>query len=89
MAASANHVAAEPSARYLVQTLPRATLVDSCVLIDVLADDPQWAEWSLNQLEACAAMALVEPLSRAVVLVGEWVLACDLLSWSSMLKNTW
>jgi predicted nucleic acid-binding protein len=57
MAASANHVAAEPSARYLVQALPRVTLVDSCVLIDVLADDPQWATWSLDQLEACAAIA--------------------------------
>ena len=27
------------------------TLVDSNVLIDVLADDPQWAEWSLDQLD--------------------------------------
>jgi predicted nucleic acid-binding protein len=69
MAASANHVAAEPSARYLVQTLPRATLVDSCVLIDVLADDPQWAEWSLQQLEACAAMAplVINPLILAEI----------------------
>jgi predicted nucleic acid-binding protein len=25
-------------------------LVDSNVLIDVLADDPQWADWSANQL---------------------------------------
>lgn len=28
-----------------------ATLVDSNVLIDVLADDPEWAEWSLEQLD--------------------------------------
>jgi predicted nucleic acid-binding protein len=27
------------------------TLVDSNVLIDVLADDPQWVEWSLDQLD--------------------------------------
>ena len=27
------------------------TLVDSNVLIDVLADDPQWAEWSLERLD--------------------------------------
>jgi predicted nucleic acid-binding protein len=27
------------------------TLVDSNVLIDVLADDPQWAEWSLDHLD--------------------------------------
>lgn len=41
------HRAAEPDARYL---LPAATLVDSNVLIDVLADDPQWADWSIEQL---------------------------------------
>lgn len=27
-------------------------LVDTNVLIDVLADDPQWADWSLRQLRA-------------------------------------
>lgn len=27
------------------------TLVDSNVLIDVLGDDPRWAEWSLDQLD--------------------------------------
>jgi len=43
----------EPSPRYLETMAPRATLVDSCVLIDVLADDPQWADWSLSQLEIC------------------------------------
>lgn len=26
-------------------------LVDTCVLLDVVQDDPQWAEWSLAQLE--------------------------------------
>ncbi len=45
--------AREPSARYLQPQAPRATLVDSCVLIDVLADDPTWADWSLSQLERC------------------------------------
>ena len=40
----------EPSARY-VSAISSATLVDSCVLIDVLADDPVWADWSLDQLE--------------------------------------
>jgi len=40
----------EPSARYLRPSLPLATLVDSCVLIDVLVDDPHWADWSLTQL---------------------------------------
>ena len=42
-------IAREPDARYLLQTRP--TLVDSNVLIDVLADDPQWAEWSIDQLD--------------------------------------
>jgi predicted nucleic acid-binding protein len=40
--------ASEPSPRYLAAA--RATLVDSNVLIDVLADDAQWAEWSIGQL---------------------------------------
>ena len=43
----------EPSPGFLQQLAPRATLVDSCVLIDVLADDPKWADWSLAQLEIC------------------------------------
>jgi len=40
----------EPSTRYGTSALS-ATLVDSCVLIDVLADDPLWADWSIDQLE--------------------------------------
>lgn len=46
-----------------------ATLVDSCVLIDVLGDDPQWADWSLNQLEQCAALGplVINPLTLAEV----------------------
>lgn len=57
----------EPNARYLAGTLPRGTLVDSCVLIDVLADDPAWADWSLDQLERCAALGplLINPLILA------------------------
>jgi len=47
--------------------LPRGTLVDSCILIDVLADDPQWADWSLDQLEHCAALGplVINPLILA------------------------
>jgi predicted nucleic acid-binding protein len=41
----------EPDARYLKSLAHRSTLVDSCILIDVLADDPQWADWSLDQLD--------------------------------------
>ncbi len=31
-------------------------LVDTNVLVDVLQDDPQWAEWSIGQLRAQAAI---------------------------------
>ena len=48
---------------------PRAlpTLVDSNVLIDVLADDPHWADWSLDQLERCGSEAalVINPLILA------------------------
>ena len=59
----------EADARYLVNALPRGTLVDSCVLIDVLADDPVWADWSLDQLERCAALGplLINPLILAEI----------------------
>jgi predicted nucleic acid-binding protein len=57
----------EADARYLVGNLPRGTLVDSCVLIDLLADDPVWADWSLDQLERCASLGplLINPLILA------------------------
>lgn len=45
-----NQALSEPSPRYGATALS-ATLVDSCVLIDVLADDPAWADWSIDQLE--------------------------------------
>ena len=61
--------AREPDPRYLVRSMPRGTLVDSCVLIDVLANDPTWADWSLNQLERCAAFGplLINPLILAEI----------------------
>ena len=31
-------------------------LVDTNVLVDVLQDDPQWAEWSMGQMRAQAAL---------------------------------
>jgi len=31
-------------------------LVDTCVLVDVLQNDPQWADWSIAQLRAQAAV---------------------------------
>ncbi|MDD5028127.1 MAG: type II toxin-antitoxin system VapC family toxin [Rhodoferax sp.] len=59
----------EPSARYLLPAIPAATLVDSCVLIDVLADDPRWADWSLEQLERCAQQGplVINPIILAEV----------------------
>ena len=46
---------------------PQGTLVDSCVLIDVLADDPVWADWSLEQLDRCGSRAplIINPLILA------------------------
>ncbi|RZJ16011.1 MAG: PIN domain-containing protein [Haliea sp.] len=56
--------AREPDARYLAAP---ATLVDSCVLIDVLADDPKWADWSLDQLDLLGQQAplVINPLILA------------------------
>jgi predicted nucleic acid-binding protein len=36
-----------------------AVLVDTNVIIDVITDDPDWADWSLHQLEVHAADGLV------------------------------
>jgi predicted nucleic acid-binding protein len=32
------------------------TLVDTNVLLDIVTDDPVWADWSLRQIEAAAAV---------------------------------
>lgn len=34
----------------------RMILVDTNVLVDVIEDDPSWADWSQRQLEAAAAL---------------------------------
>ncbi|MDA0578077.1 MAG: type II toxin-antitoxin system VapC family toxin [Verrucomicrobia bacterium] len=34
-------------------------LVDTNVLVDVLTDDPRWATWSIDQLEAHAGTGLI------------------------------
>lgn len=58
----------EPSAQY-VAAASSATLVDSGVLIDVLADDPVWAEWSLDQLERLGQQGplVINPLILAEI----------------------
>jgi predicted nucleic acid-binding protein len=55
----------EPSARYILSP----TLIDSCILIDVLADDPKWADWSLDKLDALGAQAplVINPLILAEI----------------------
>jgi predicted nucleic acid-binding protein len=65
----ASHRAAavrEPVPRYLPV---QPTLVDSCVLIDVLGDDPRWAAWSLDQLDALVAQAplVINPIILAEI----------------------
>lgn len=57
--------AREPDPRYL--RTGRPTLVDSNVLIDVLADDPLWADWSIDQLERLGLQAplVINPLILA------------------------
>jgi predicted nucleic acid-binding protein len=63
------HEASEPDARYLGRPSIVGTLVDSCILIDVLADDPKWADWSLNQLDQCGQLAplIINPLILAEI----------------------
>ena len=67
MAKSSNaiHEVREPDARYLLPP----TLVDSCVLIDVLADDPDWADWSLNKLDLLGQQAplVINPIILAEI----------------------
>jgi predicted nucleic acid-binding protein len=47
-------------------------LVDSCVLLDVLLDDPRWGSWSAEQLERLAdeAVLVINPVVYAEVSVG-------------------
>ena len=69
MAAAPARKLREPDARYLATADPHGTLVDSCILIDVLADDPRWADWSLEQLERAGQQAplVINPLILAEV----------------------
>ena len=55
----------ETDARYLLAP----TLVDSCVLIDVLANDPDWAEWSLSKLDLLGQQAplVINPIILAEI----------------------
>jgi predicted nucleic acid-binding protein len=59
----------EPNARHLQNLAGQATLVDSCILIDVLANDAQWAQWSLDQLARLGAQSalIINPLILAEI----------------------
>lgn len=59
----------EPDARYLGKPAVTGTLVDSCILIDVLANDPQWADWSIDRLDQCGQQAplIINPLILAEI----------------------
>jgi len=46
-------------------------LVDTNVIIDVLTDDPQWADWAIEQLEANAGTGLtINPVIYAELCFG-------------------
>lgn len=49
-------------------------LVDTNVLIDVLQDDPDWADWSIGQLRAQSAL---RPLAVGPVVYAELSLAFE------------
>jgi predicted nucleic acid-binding protein len=47
-------------------------MIDSCVLLDVITDDQQWADWSAIQIAAAmdAGRVVINPLIFAEVSVG-------------------
>jgi len=47
-------------------------LVDSNILLDILTDDPRWADWSAQQIQDLADQAslVINPLIYAEVSVG-------------------
>lgn len=44
-------------------------LVDTCVLVDITADDPAWRDWSLEQL---ARWSVRGPLLTNPIVFAEW-----------------
>jgi predicted nucleic acid-binding protein len=49
-----------------------ATLIDSCVLLDVITGDTRWADWSAGQIAAAmdTGRVVINPLIYAEVSVG-------------------
>jgi predicted nucleic acid-binding protein len=68
----------EPTRSWLcsVATSPAAirpaTLIDSCVLLDVITADDQWADWSAGQIATAmdSGRVVINPLIYAEVSVG-------------------
>jgi predicted nucleic acid-binding protein len=60
-------------------------LGDTNVLIDVLQDDPQWADWSITQMRA---QALVHPLAINPVIYAEISLSFSTLEALDDVVNT-
>lgn len=50
------------------------TLIDTNVLLDVVTDDPEWAEWSIRRLEAASIQG---PLLINDVVYAEWSIGYD------------
>lgn len=48
------------------------TIVDSCVLLDVLTDDPVWGQWSGNAISTAQSegRAVINPIIYAEISVG-------------------
>ena len=52
--------------------MTNTVLVDTNVILDVLTDDPAWADWAIGQLERLAPSArlLIDPIIYAELAVG-------------------
>ncbi len=50
----------------------KGAMVDSCVLLDVLTDDPDWFAWSSEALAATAdrGLLVINPIIYAEVSIG-------------------
>jgi len=50
----------------------KGTIVDSCVLLDVLTEDPDWFEWSADALAGAAdgGLLVINPIIYAEVSIG-------------------
>lgn len=53
-------------------TIKATTIVDSCVLLDVITGDEQWADWSARQIAAAmdSGRVVINPLIYAEISVG-------------------